>query len=403
MGDRVDQEVAMSQQDKEIETEATWQAHNIRWAQIMKVPDPCGHQQGYQRIVAIYIKYLMTGINFRNKDFLRLATVQGYASSINSLFKLRDMKSPINVADPNNVSGILINNLVKEEDIVRQRSPLDSAIFAKLLHRLNVSCSLDSEQHTLFDLVVLGRYIGPRVSKYAQTMDKNVDYHVYPSRKKVIKAFTANNFCFFDKNSQTITELSDNSNRVDRVRITWRIQKNCQNNQTVTLLSDKANTAICPVLATLCLVLRARCLLQPDSMPVGCYLKKDALAYITGSSIAILFQAAAKAVRPTISKEEEQQYSAHLLRVWACVLLNEAGKLPNYIKKCLRWMGDSFRMYLHNTRIIQNQHREALRASSVEVMDLVSTLPDDILRLSIMSGRTAGNEDDMGEYHDDMD
>ncbi len=54
----------------------------------MKVPNPCGHQQGYQRIVAIYIKYLMTGVDFRNKDFLRSATVQGYASSINSLFKL---------------------------------------------------------------------------------------------------------------------------------------------------------------------------------------------------------------------------------------------------------------------------------------------------------------------------
>ncbi len=154
----------------------------------MKVPDPCGHQQGYQRIVAIYIKYLMTGINFRNKDFLRLATMQGYASSINLLFKLRDMKPPIDVAVPNNVPGILINNLVKEEDIARQRSPLDSAIFAKLLRKSNVSCSLDSEQRTLFDLIVLGCYIGPRVSKYAQTTDKNVDYHVYPSGKKVIKA-----------------------------------------------------------------------------------------------------------------------------------------------------------------------------------------------------------------------
>ncbi len=135
----------------------------------MKVPDPCSHQQGYQRIIAIYIKYLMTGVNFRNKDFLRSATVQGYTSSINSLSKLRDMKPPINVADPNNVSGILINNLVKEEDIARQCSPLDSAMFAKLLCKLNVSCSLDSEQRTLFDLVILGRYIGPRVSKYAQT------------------------------------------------------------------------------------------------------------------------------------------------------------------------------------------------------------------------------------------
>jgi hypothetical protein len=247
------------------------------------------------------------------------------------------MKPPINVADPNNISGILINNLVKEEDIARQRSPLNSAIFAELLRKLNVSCSLDSEQCTLFNLIVLDCYIGPCVSKYAQTTDKTVDYHVYPSGKKVIKAFTANDFRFFNKNSQAITELSDNSiDRVDRVCITWRIQKNCQNNQTITLSSDKANTAICPVLAALRLVLRARRLLQLNSMPVACYLKKDALAYITGSRIAILFRAAARAVRPTISKEEVQQYSAHLLRVWACVLLDEAGKLPDYIKKHLR-------------------------------------------------------------------
>jgi hypothetical protein len=43
-----------------------------------------------------------------------------------------------------------------------------------------------------------------------------------------------------------------------------------------------------------------------------------------------------RAVHPNISKEEEQRYSAHLLLVWACVLLDEVGKLPDYIKKCLR-------------------------------------------------------------------
>ncbi len=53
---------------------------------IKGILDLCGHQKGYQRIVTIYIKYLMSGVNFRNKDFLRLTTVQGYATSINSLF-----------------------------------------------------------------------------------------------------------------------------------------------------------------------------------------------------------------------------------------------------------------------------------------------------------------------------
>jgi len=106
---------------------------------------------------------------------------------------------------------------------------------------------------------------------------------------------------------QVITGLSDASiEHVDRVRITWRIQKNCQNNQKITLSCDKTNPTIFPILAALCLVLRARLLSQPDSMPVACYLKKDAMAYITGSRIALHFRAAARAVHPNISKDDEQ-------------------------------------------------------------------------------------------------
>jgi hypothetical protein len=298
------------------------------------------------------------------------------------------MEAPIVLSDPNNRAGILINNLIKEEDIARQRSPLDSKIYAEMLRRSNASRSLDSEHRTLFDSTTIGCYLGPRVSEFAQTTDKTVDYHVYPSGRRVIKAFIANDFKFIDVNGQVITKLSDASiDIVDRVRVTWRIQKNRQNNQKVTLSCDKASPTICPVLSALRLVLRARRLSQPDLMLVACYLKKDALAYLTGTRIALHFRAAARAVRPNISKDDEQRYSAHSLRVWACVLLDEAGKSPDYIKKRLRWMGDSFRMYLRDTHIIQDQH-EALQASSEEVMDLVSALPANILRLSIMSEET---------------
>jgi hypothetical protein len=75
-----------------------------------------------------------------------------------------------------------------------------------MLRRSNVSRSPDSEQRTVFDVTTIGRYLGPRMSECAQTTDKNVDYHVYPSGKQVIKAFTANDFQFIDVNGQVITE-----------------------------------------------------------------------------------------------------------------------------------------------------------------------------------------------------
>jgi hypothetical protein len=108
------------------------------------------------------------------------------------------MEAPIILSDSNNMAGILINNLIKEEDIARQRSPLDSKMYAEMLRRSNVSLSLDSEHRTLslFDVTTISRYLGPHVSECAQTTDKTVDYHVYPSGRWVIKSFTANDFQF---------------------------------------------------------------------------------------------------------------------------------------------------------------------------------------------------------------
>ncbi len=59
--------------------------------------------------------------------------------------------------------------------------------------------------------------------------------------------FIVNDFQFIDVTGQVISELSVASiDVVDRVRITWRIQKNRQNNQKVTLSRDKTNQRFAP-------------------------------------------------------------------------------------------------------------------------------------------------------------
>jgi hypothetical protein len=83
-------------------------------------------------------------------------------------------------------------------------------------------------------------------------------------------------------------------------------------------------------------------------------------------------------------------------------LLDEAGKPPDYIKKRLCWLSDSFRMYLRDTLAIQLQHVNALHEASREVMDLISALPTDIIALSI-SMTDGTNHPDMNEYADNMD
>jgi hypothetical protein len=150
------------------------------------------------------------------------------------------------------------------------------------------------------------------------------------------------------------------------------------------------------------MVLRVRWLKQPDTMPLGCYrTKKTPPVYLTASRIAALIWEAVKKVRLGISAKELSKYSAHLLWVWVCVLLDEAGKSPDYIWKQLCWMGDSFWMYLHDTRIIQDAHCKALRALNKEILTLLQAQPTDIMQNVLMSEGTANA--DMGKYFDDMD
>jgi hypothetical protein len=128
------------------------------------------------------------------------------------------------------MSGIIINNLIKEKTMASQRSHLDSTIFAELQRATSLSHSHDFDQNLLFDMLTLSRFIRPCISKYAHTTQDKVDYHVYPSGTPIIKAFTTNDFIFYDKSSHIRKKNNDSTlDTATSVQITWRIQKNCQN------------------------------------------------------------------------------------------------------------------------------------------------------------------------------
>ena len=67
----------------------------------------------------------------------------------------------------------------------------------------------------------------------------------------------------------------------------------------------------------------------------------------------------------------------------------------------LRWMGKSFRMYLHGTETIQDKHRDILRAASQEIVDLISRSSVNIPDLAGLSMVDFDNT--MGDDIDDMD
>ena len=70
--------------------------------------------------------------------------------------------------------------------------------------------------------------------------------------------------------------------------------------------------------------------------------------------------------------------------------------MPDFIKKRLRWLGESYRVYQRDTVKTNEQHNEALQESSQAVMDLVD--------LAISKELDSLSEDDKknsGEYDDE--
>ena len=100
MGHSVAGEVAKSQASQGLETIRARQAHFIKWCYTKHSADPVGPESGWQVVLAIYVKYVMTGVNYLNKSSVRSATCKGYALDAARLFTLRGYPSPVNFSNP---------------------------------------------------------------------------------------------------------------------------------------------------------------------------------------------------------------------------------------------------------------------------------------------------------------
>jgi hypothetical protein len=86
----------------------------IRFIKTHNIPDPCGSQSGYKRIIACFIEQLMFDHNSCS------ATVHGYIEAINTLFWLCNLDIPADLSDHSNMCKKIILAREREEIIARQ-------------------------------------------------------------------------------------------------------------------------------------------------------------------------------------------------------------------------------------------------------------------------------------------
>ena len=102
----------------------------------------------------------------------------------------------------------------------------------------------------------------------------------------------------------------------------------------------------------------------PSYKPIAIYVEikngKKKISYIDDVHIKKILQEAAKEVYNITNKEDLSKFTAHSIRVGACVLLHAQNISSEDIKFRLRWRSDSFRMYLRNIIQLAERHRDAI-------------------------------------------
>ena len=85
-------------------------------------------------------------------------------------------------------------------------------------------------------------------------------------------AFIRKDWMFYDKQGRIIQAHSESMLvNLSKVRITFCIHKNRQNGQTITVVVDPKNPAICPVRNAYKIYLHSIWLGQPDDFPMGVF------------------------------------------------------------------------------------------------------------------------------------
>ena len=90
---------------------------------------------------------------------------------------------------------------------------------------------------------------------------------------------------------------------------------------------------------------------------------ESAPRFITATDIEKTMRASAARVynlHPIKDKVALQKWSAHSLRVGACVILHTMGHTESQIQWLLRWRSLAFMLYLRNVAILADQHHQTL-------------------------------------------
>lgn len=318
-------------------------------------------------LLSVYAVSLLDGNNILRKE-IRANTVKGYIKDALEFAKDRGKrwKTAVDYKSDSKLARLIRSQISFETKPERRLNFTNAMVFAICVTAIEGTDFLGLEQ-AIADWVIVGRQLGQRCQEFAQDKDDEVQIYVLPDGREVVRAFTRQNITFCDDNQAAIAK-----EEASNAAVTFDIQKNRENNQTMRFeRKPEERKRWCVVGALERIVDRATQLNQPDTLPLGVYRDVDGtMKYITGARFADHVRKVIQLAIPQIPAEELKLYSAHSIRVTACVLLHEAGYDGSFIKLRLRWKSECYTIYLRDTKIIRVQHNKALQLADEQLIEM---------------------------------
>ena len=140
--------------------------------------------------------------------------------------------------------------------------------------------------------------------------------------------------------------------------------KNNDNGQIISYVKDINNKHICVVKACKRICKRALKLKIHHEKPIAVYSEfkhgNKVTSYIDDVHIKNILQEAARKEYNIKCQKELSAFTSYSIRVGVCVLLHTQNVSTEDIKFRLRWMSDTFRMYLRNIQPLAERHKDAI-------------------------------------------
>jgi hypothetical protein len=264
----------------------------------------------------------------------------------------------------------VLAELARYDKMPDRREPYTLEMWKELhayVQAMPVEQRKDSREAACCDWFGSGLYGGYRRSEWAQSAR---NYPLEKPQKNLYgdpTAFCIEDVTFFVRNRVPVEPAFALSQRdqVERASTTYRTQKNGTNGEKELSTRNSESAEYCNIKLLLSIVERfVRLVGDRKDIPLAVYKHESGeTRYLTEDDITSIMRSnAARTYKldPKKDRKTLQKWSAHSLRVGACVILHAMGFTESQIQFLLRWRSTAFMCYLRNLAILSIQQNQAI-------------------------------------------